>query len=77
MFGSRGHNLLLSLMANHKKNKFPSLRNDLTALLYSDQRDGGRQGYLQYPVQLISQSNICRAKSRLIYNIPLPQVWFS
>lgn len=48
--------------------KFLALRNDLTALLCSNQRDGGRRGYLRYLVQLISQSNNHQARSRVIYN---------
>ena len=57
LFGGRGHNILLSLRVNHKENKFPSVGNDLIAFLHNDQRDGGRQYYLWYPVQLITQSN--------------------
>jgi len=68
---NHGHNLILSLRANHKE-KNPSLGNDLTALLCSDQRDGGRRGYLWYPIQLITQINNHKAKSRLIYNMSLP-----
>ena len=40
----------LEVVVNHKENKFPSLGNDLTALLCSDQREGGRQCYLWYHV---------------------------
>jgi hypothetical protein len=75
--GSRGHNLLLALGANHKENEFPGLGNDLTAFLCSDQRDGCRRGHLRYPVQIISQSNNHRARSRPICSMSPPQVWFS
>ena len=48
--GSHGHNLLLVLGENHKENKFLGLVNDLTAFICNDQRDGGKWGYLRYPV---------------------------
>jgi hypothetical protein len=45
-----GYDLPLTLRVNQKENKFPSLGDDLTAFLSRDQRDGGRWGYLWYPV---------------------------
>jgi len=45
-----GFDLPLTLRANQKENKFPSLEDDLTAFLSRDQRSGGRWGYLRYLV---------------------------
>ena len=45
-----GYDLPLTFRVNQKENKFPSLGDDLVALLRRDKKDGGRQGYLWYLV---------------------------
>ena len=45
-----GNDLPLNLGVNQTENEFPSLRDELAAFLGSDQRGGGRWGYLRYPV---------------------------
>jgi hypothetical protein len=75
--GGHGHSLSLSLRANHRENKFPGLRNELTALFCSNQRDGGRRCYLWYLVQLIAQSDNKSTRPRLIHGMSLPQVWLA
>jgi len=46
LLGGRGHNPLLCERAYHKENKFLGFGNELTALFWSNQRDGGRRCYL-------------------------------
>jgi hypothetical protein len=74
MSGGSGHNLLLSLGADHQENKFSSFGNELTALFCSNQRDGGRRCYLRYPIHLIAKSNNNNTRPGLIHNMLLPQV---
>jgi hypothetical protein len=57
-----------------EEDKFPGLQNDLPALLSRDQRNGGRQSYLWYPVQLTTQSNNNTMRSKLIYSTMFTQV---
>jgi len=45
-----GDDLPLTLGANKTENDFPSLGDELVAFFSSDQRGGGRWGYLWYPV---------------------------
>jgi len=52
-----GDKLLFPLRANHKEDEFYSLGDELTALLSIDQRNGGRQSYVWYHVQLSALSN--------------------
>jgi hypothetical protein len=61
-----GHDLLFTLRSNHEEEKFLGLGNDLPSLLSRDQRNGGKQSYLLYHVQLSTQSNNNTTKSRLI-----------
>ena len=45
-----GDDLPLTLGVNQIENEFPSLGDELAAFLGSDQRGGGRWGYLRYLV---------------------------
>jgi len=45
-----GDDLPFTLGANQTENEFPSLGDELATFLSSDQRGGGRWGYLQYLV---------------------------
>jgi hypothetical protein len=76
MFRGHGcdHDLLFTLRANHKEDKFIVLGDDLPALLSRDQVNGGRMSYLWYPIQLSTQSNNKTVSFRLIYNMVFPQV---
>lgn len=59
------------------RKKIPSFVNELTTLFCSNQRDGGRRCYLQYPIQLISQSKNNNARPWIIHSMSLPQVWLT
>jgi hypothetical protein len=72
-----GHNILLSLRADHQENKFPNFGNEITTFFYSNQRDRDKGWYLWYPVKLISQGNNNSVSSGLIYNMSLSQVWLA
>jgi hypothetical protein len=53
------------------------LRNHLYALLHRDQRDHSIWDCLQYPVELISQSNNDTTGPRFINNMVFPHIWLS
>lgn len=44
------HDITLTLRVNKKEKKFPGVGDDLNAFLSKDQRNGGRRGYLWYPI---------------------------
>jgi hypothetical protein len=48
-----GCDLSLTLRENHEEEKFPSLRDDLPALLGRDQGNSTRRDCLGYPVQFL------------------------
>ena len=72
MSGGRGHDLLLSLRADHQEKKLPDFGNEFTALFSSNQRDISRGWHLWYPVQIIYQSNNNSARPGLIHTMSLP-----
>jgi hypothetical protein len=61
-----GCDLSLTLRGNHEEDKFPSLRDDLLALLGRDQGNITRRDCLRYPIQFPIQSNNNTTRPRLI-----------
>jgi hypothetical protein len=64
--------ILLILRANHKEDKLPFLRDDISALLGRDEGNSTGWNCLGYPVQFLVQSNNNIARPRLIYNMKFP-----
>jgi hypothetical protein len=73
-FGSWS-DLPFTFQPDHKEEKSLNLRNHLSPLLREDQRDYSSRDFLQYPIDLTSQSDTTRPK--FIKNMKLPHIWLT
>jgi hypothetical protein len=67
--------LLFTFRSNHKDDKYPNLRDHLSALLLRYLRDYISWDCLRYPIEFISQSNNDTTRPRFINNMTLPHIW--
>jgi hypothetical protein len=67
-----GCDLSVIMRENHKEEKLPFIRDDLSTFLGRYQGNSTGWDFLRYPVQFLVQSNNNNARSRLIYNMTFP-----